>query len=105
MQLSSYLLVSYMLAIAFNNVISGNQSRLSITICATECTGKESRLSQCQLKSCKDSALYQLPCKKENVIGIQCSKFYTLYATYLYRKRQNFQGRKPLQLSQIFNKL
>ena len=73
---------SYILAAVFNNLSSGNQSRLPITICATECTGKESRLSQCKLKSCKDSALYQLPCKKENIIGIQCSKFYTLVICY-----------------------
>ena len=64
-------------------------SRLPVTICGTFCTGKESQLSQCKLKSCDENYLFQLPCKKENAVGVVCSKLTHLLqlsyiASYVY---------------------
>ena len=57
---------------------SGNSSHSPIAICETDCTGKESRLTECYLKTCDDNSVFQSPCKKENIVGVYCSKSYRL---------------------------
>ena len=67
---------------------SGGSSRMPIVICEINCNGKESHLSECQIKTCDKAYPYHAACTKQHIVGVQCSKYIVtlsgLYSSVMY---------------------